>query len=132
MKKYISIIIALVLGAFGVLTLYLSTSIIFDLFGVRADQGNYVLFVVQANLYSSLIYIIAAFGFISKKSWTTLLLGISTFFLIATFLRFLIYTSSGGIHEEKTFSALIFRIVVTLVFTILAYYLISKNKKNEN
>ena len=132
MKKYITIIIALVLAAFGLLTFFLSASLIFDLFDVRADQGNFVLFVVWTNLFCSLLYLIAAFGFLAKKYWTTMLLAISTLALIATFVRFLIYVSSGGIHETKTMSALLFRIVVTLIFTILAYYLISKNKKNEN
>jgi len=132
MKKYISIVIALVLVAFGLLTLFLSTSLIFDLFDVRADQGNYVLFVVWANFFSSIIYLIAAFGFLAKKYWTTLLLGLTSFYLFATFIRFLIYVSSGGIHETKTMSALVFRIAVTLIFTILGYYLISKKKKNEN
>ena len=132
MKKYLLIIIAIVLTAFGLLTFYLSSSLLFDLFDVRAEQGNYVGFVVFTNFLCSLLYLISAFGFIANKEWTIYPLIISTLALIATLLRFSIYVSSGGIHEAKTMSALIFRIVVTLIFTILAYYLISKIKKNEN
>ena len=42
MKKAIPYFLATILGAFGLLTLLLSTSVIFDLFGVRAKEGNYV------------------------------------------------------------------------------------------
>ena len=38
-------VLAVVLLLFGALTLFLSTSVIFDLFGVRAREGNYVLVV---------------------------------------------------------------------------------------
>ena len=86
MKKYLPKIIAIILAAFGLLTLFLSGSVIFDLFGIRAKQGNYVLFVVWSNFISSLLYLVAAYGFITTKKWTTLLLGASTIILIAAFI----------------------------------------------
>lgn len=85
MKKYIPYIIATVLTAFALLTLFLSMSVIFDLFGVRAKEGNYVLFVVWSNFISSILYLFAAYGFIKNKKWTTSLLGISTLILITAF-----------------------------------------------
>lgn len=45
-KKIFRYLTAILLVGFGLLTLFLSTSVIFDLFGVRAKEGNYVLFVV--------------------------------------------------------------------------------------
>jgi len=42
MKKYVLSTSAVILTAFGLLTLFLSTSVIFDLFGIRAKEGNYV------------------------------------------------------------------------------------------
>lgn len=67
MKKYTSKLSAVILVAFGLLTLFLSTSVIFDLFGIRAKEGNYVLFIVWANLISSILYLFAAYGFIKHK-----------------------------------------------------------------
>ena len=67
MKKAIPYFLATTLGAFGLLTLLLSTSVIFDLFGVRAKEGNYVLFVVWANFISSILYLFAAYGFVKSK-----------------------------------------------------------------
>lgn len=82
MKKIIPYVLATILAGFGMLTLFLSTSVIFDLFGIRAKEGNYVLFVVWSNFISSILYLFAAYGFIKNKKWTTSLLGISTLILI--------------------------------------------------
>lgn len=128
MKKILPYLFAIILAGFGLLTLFLSTSVIFDLFGIRAKEGNYVLFVVWSNFISSILYIFAAYGFIKNKKLTATLLGISTLILIAAFIGLKIHASSGGIYEEKTIDAMIFRISVTLVFTIIAYFTITKKK----
>ena len=128
MNKYILYTSAVILTAFGLLTLFLSTSVIFDLFGIRAKEGNYVLFVVWSNFISSILYLLAAYGFIKSKKWTTSLLGISTLILLAAFIGLKIHASSGGIYEEKTIGAMIFRIAVTLAFASIAYFTITKKK----
>jgi hypothetical protein len=128
MKRYIQYILATILAGFGLLTLFLSSSVIFDLFGIRAKEGNYVLFVVWSNFISSILYLFAAFGFVKVKKWTTTFLGISTLILIVAFIGLKIHVSAGGIYEEKTIGAMIFRISLTLVFAILAYFTITKKK----
>ncbi|MCF8453376.1 MAG: hypothetical protein K9G42_09240 [Pedobacter sp.] len=128
MKKILPYLLAVIIAGFGLLTLFLSTSVIFDLFGIRAKEGNYVLFVVWSNFISSILYLFAAYGFIKSKNWTATLLGISIFILIAAFIGLEIHIDSGGIYETKTISALIFRIVVTFVFAIIAYFTIPKKK----
>jgi hypothetical protein len=128
MKKILPNVLAIILAGFGLLTLFLSTSVIFDLFGIRAKEGNYVLFVVWSNFISSILYLFAAYGFIKNKKWTAKLLGISTLILIAAFIGLEIYINSGGIYETKTIGAMIFRISVTLVFAIIAYFTIIKKK----
>lgn len=138
MKKAIPFLLAILLGGFGLLTLFLSTSVIFDLFGIRAKEGNYVLFIVWSNFISSLLYLFAAYGFIAFKKWTTTLLVISTAILISAFIGLKVYINSGGIHETKTVGAMLFRIAVTLLFSVIAYFTITKKtsfkvkiKKNE-
>ncbi len=133
MKKYVLNTSAVILTAFGLLTLFLSTSVIFDLFGIRAKEGNYVLFVVWSNFISSILYLLAAYGFVKVKNWTTIPLGISTLILIAAFIGLQIHINSGGIYETKTIGAMIFRITVTLVFAIIAFFTINKQlNKNHN
>jgi len=131
MKKIIPCLLAILLTGFGLLTLFLSSSVIFDLFGIRAKEGNYVLFIVWSNLISSIVYLFAGYGFIKGKKWTAFLLGGSTLILVTAFIGLKIYVSSGGIYETKTISAMIFRISVTLLFTIIAYVTIN-SKLNFN
>lgn len=132
MKKALPYLIAAILAAFGLLTLFLSSSVIFDFFGVRAKEGNYVLFVVWSNFISSILYLFAAYGLIENKKWTVNLLGISSLVLIFAFIGLLFHINSGGIYETKTIGAMIFRITVSIVFTILAHYTINKPSKLES
>ena len=133
MKKLIPYLLATILSAFGLLTLFLSTSVIFDLFGIRAKEGNYVLFIVWSNFISSILYLFAAYGLVKNKKWTTKLLAISSIILIVAFIVLQFYISSGGIYETKTIGAMIFRIAVTLVFAIIAFFTINKQlNKNHN
>ncbi|MBK9358255.1 MAG: hypothetical protein IPN08_12835 [Bacteroidales bacterium] len=129
MKKTLLYIIAFVLTAFGLLTLFLSSSVIFDLFGIRAKEGNYVLFIVWSNFLSSILYLNAAYGFVKDKKWTIKTLGISVIVLMVAFIGLLIHINSGGIYETKTIGAMLFRMIVTIVFAALAFFLISKNNK---
>ncbi|MBK6352392.1 MAG: hypothetical protein IPF46_03105 [Saprospiraceae bacterium] len=128
MKNLPSYLLATILAGFAMLTLFLSTSVIFDLFGIRAKEGNYVLFVVWSNFICSLLYLFAAYGFVKSKKWTASLMGISTIILVAAFIGLRIHANSGGIYETKTLGALIFRISVTIVFAMIAYITISKKK----
>ena len=128
MRKAIPYLFATALGAFGLLTLFLSTSVIFDLFGIRAKEGNYVLFVVWANFVSSLLYLFAAYGFVKSKKWTTKLLSVSASILTLAFIGLIFHIYSGGIYETKTIGAMIFRITMTLVFTTIAYFSFSRKK----
>jgi len=128
MKKYIPKIAAAVLSVFGLITLFLSTSIIFDFFGIRAKEGNYVLFVVLANFVSSFLYLIAAYGFIKNKIWTSKALGVSYIILMIAFIGLINYINKGGIFETKTIGAMIFRTSFTLFFTAVAYFTINRKK----
>lgn len=128
MKKALPYLLATILTGFGLLTLFLSTSVIFDLFGIRAKEGNYVLFVVWSNFISSIFYLISSYGFVTSKKWTAKLLGASTIILISALVGLFYHINSGGIYETKTIGAMIFRISVTIVFAIIAYFTITKKK----
>jgi drug/metabolite transporter (DMT)-like permease len=132
MKKLIPYFLAIILAGFGLLTLFLSTSVIFDLFGIRAKEGNYVLFVVWSNFISSILYLIATYGFIKSRKWTAKVLSISSIILIVALLGLFYHIDSGGIYETKTIGAMVFRISITLVFTIIAYLLFNKKLRTKN
>lgn len=128
MKQKLRYILAVALGLFALLTLFLSSSVIFDLFNIREKEGNYVLFVVWANFFSSIIYLIAVYGLVKAKKWTALVLLVSAIILSVAFISLKIHISNGGIYEVKTVKAMIFRIGLTLVFAVASYFFITKQK----
>ena len=128
LRKIVKYITLLVLVGFGMLTLFLSSSVILDLFNVRAREGNYVLFVVWSNFISSILYLVAVYGLIKQNSWTAGILSISVVILIAAFVGLNIHIENGGLYEVKTVNAMIFRMAITIAFT-LSSYLITKKRK---
>jgi hypothetical protein len=132
MKKYIPYIIAALLTGFGLLTLFLSSSVIFDLFGIRAKEGNYVLFVVWSNFISSILYLFATYGILTHKKWASVLLLISATILGVAFIGLIIHANGGGLYETKTIGAMLFRIAITLLFSIISYFSINKKDQIKN
>ena len=128
MKTKLSIIIAIVLFCIGVLSLFLTTSIFLNLFDIREKEGNYVLFVVIANLICSLLFLSASWGLLQKKEWTKKILIITVFILLFTLGALVIYASFGGVYELKTFYALIFRILITLIAIVTSNYILNTKK----
>lgn len=119
-------IIAIVLIAFALLTIFMSSSVLFDWFGIRAKEGNYVPFIVKTNLTMGFVYLIAAYGFIKSKSWAFWLMLSAALFLFFAFAGFYIHIHSGGIYETKTIGAMAFRIAFTLLFAGLIYIITNK------
>ena len=128
-KKTLRIVSTVFLAVFGAITLFLSTSVILNLFGIRELEGNYVLFIVWANFISSLLYLAAAIGFIKHKKWTTIVLAVSSAILIIAFVFLKIHIANGGVFETKTVGAMKFRTALTLVFTLMAYFTIQAPPK---
>ena len=126
MKSIILFISGFVIALFGIVTLFMSTSVIFGLFDIREKEGAYVLFVVIANFICAFLYIAAAYGFFTKKKWTTMVLNFSVGILIITFIGLGIHIYSGGIYEQKTIYAMMFRTIITIGFLLVSLKYISK------
>lgn len=115
-----------VLTVFALLTLFLSSSVIFDWFGIRAKEGNYVPFVVWANFICSWLYLLSAYGFVKLRKWTHKILIAAASILIGALIGLFFHINLGGLYETKTIGALFFRISLTLIFALLAYLRIVK------
>ena len=128
-RKIIIALSAIILALFALLTLFLSSSVIFDWFSIRAKEGNYVLFIVWTNFSSSILYLIAIYGFFKRTKWAFWVLITALVILMIAFVSLLIYINDGGVHEAKTINAMIFRILVTLGFSLMAFFFINKQLK---
>ena len=125
-SKIFTYVIIAVLTAFALLTLFLSSSVIFDWFGIRAKEGNYVPFVVWANFICSWGYLLSVYGLIKLEEWTYKILLASALILVLALIGLFFHINGGGLYETKTIGALFFRITLTLVFVLLAYLRITK------
>lgn len=125
MKSIVLTITGFIVALFGVITLFMSTSVIFGLFQIREKEGNYVLFVVVANFLCAFLYLLAAYGFFTKKRWTTMVLNFSVGILVIAFIGLGIHIYTGGIYEQKTIYAMMFRTIVTICFLLISLKYIS-------
>lgn len=132
MQKTLRIILPIFLIVFGGLSVFLTTSVILDLFGIREKEGNYVLFIVYTNLICGIIYLYSAYLQIMKRFLLARnLLIVAGLILVVGFLGLLIYVQNGGIHEPKTIKAMVFRIVFTALLSGLTGW-IHKNNFHKN
>ena len=132
MKYIILKITSSALLLFALLTLFLSGSVIFDLFGIREKEGNYVLFVVWANFISSFLYLVAAYGLFKMKKWSVWLLVVSVFILVAAFIGLKLHINDGGLYEAKTVNAMLFRIGLTVFIAGSSYFLLPNKQFSKN
>ena len=119
---------AILLTLFALITVFMSGSVIFDLFGIREKEGNYVLFIVITNFICGFIYLVAAYGMFFGRTWTTRLLVFATSILTISFVGLIWHISSGGIYEQQTVKAMLFRIAITAVFAGLSWRFTSAEK----
>ncbi len=134
MKTKVPKISAIILTLFALITVFMSGSVIFDLFGIREKEGHYVLFIVISNFICGFFYLMAAYGLFVRKKWTTHLLLVSTAILLLSFAGLLWHINTGGIYEQQTIKAMLFRISITILFTGISWRYISKeniNRKQE-
>jgi drug/metabolite transporter (DMT)-like permease len=121
-----------VLGLFGLLTLFVSSSILFDLFEVREKLNHYILFVVCANFICAFLYLFASYCFFTKNKQATIALFIAVAILLATYISLLIYVQTGRIFEMRTVKAMLFRTSITIVFAGISWYFLTRTRLTES
>ena len=118
--KLTRVILGLVIIAFGALTLFLSTSVLLDLFGIRERESPYVPAVVVANLIASLLYLPAGVGLLMKRRWTARLLAMAVVVLLVGAVFLALHIAAGSEYRTATIGALTFRTLLTSAFFLLA------------
>jgi len=126
MIKILRIIVAVLLILLGGATVFMASSVLFDWFGIREMEGNYVPFIVYANLACGLIYLYAVYSLLKKQKLAAWLLTFATGILVVASIAFAIYIYLGGVHEEQTVFALIFRTSITAFLAWLSFYIYKK------
>ncbi|MDX1348913.1 MAG: hypothetical protein R3279_01635 [Putridiphycobacter sp.] len=128
MKATSKKVLVIVLVLFGALTLFLSGSVLLDLFGMRVKEGNYVSIVVWANFMASILYLVAAYGIFKNKSWMVKPLVLALVVMVIGVIGFFIHVINNGLYETRTVGALAFRVAITAVFLVATFQ--AKPKEN--
>lgn len=121
MKRITLFTITAVLFGFGLLTIFMSSAVIFDLFNIRAHQGHYVPFIVWVNFFSGILYVVAGYAFLKGKRWSARPLVVSFAFLGIALAGLAMHINAGGAYETKTVAAMIFRLAVNAVMAFIVY-----------
>jgi hypothetical protein len=122
-------LLSIFICAFGALTLFMSGSVIFDLFGIRDLEGNYVSFIVWINFLGGFMYFFAGYGLWKNQRWSLRVFGGLIVMLILGYMGLFIHIYNEGLYEEKTVRAMLFRIVLTLVLYVISRFFLSKSNK---
>lgn len=125
-NKIVRYVIAIVIIAFASATLFMSSSVIFDWFGIREKEGDYVPFIVWTNFIAGILYLFAAYGLLKARKWAVWILTGTVIFLVTALIVLAFYIDSGGVFELKTVGAMGFRILLTIAFSVFAYYNLKK------
>lgn len=120
-NKTVKNIVAVVLIAFALVTIFMSSAVLFDWFDIRAKQGNYVLFIVKTNFTAGFLYLIAAYGFIKSYKWSFWVMLSIALLLFYTTALFYLHIHTGGLYESRTMVAIIFRVLFTLLLAGFIY-----------
>lgn len=121
MKNIIKKSSGIFLLLFGAVSLFMTLSIFFDLFGIREKEGNYILPVVWANFFCAILYLVAGYGFFTNQKWTQKPLGISFIILTIAYLVLALHIKDGGLYETKTVIAMAFRTGITFILFLVAF-----------
>ena len=124
--KTIKIILTLLLSLFGIVSVFMTSSVLFDWFGIRAKEGNYVLFIVYTNLVCGFIYLYSGYAIWKNKKSAIWALGLAVLLLVFAFITLGLYIREGGVYELKTVKAMSFRTLLTLAILIISYVLLKK------
>ncbi len=117
------------LALIGGVSVFMTLSVIFDLWGIREKQGNYVLFIVYANLICGLIYLFTVYAIWKKPKYAVYGLSAALAILVIAFAGLQSHIANGGLYEEKTVKAMIFRMSFTAVMALLSWFIFKKSNQ---
>ena len=121
--KWIKIFQPTLLIFIGVASIFMTSWVIFDWFGIRAKEGNFVPFIVYTNLICGWIYLLAAYAS-WKQQWIGVqLLLLASVGLIVWFVFLQFHIKNGGLYEINTIKAMLFRITFTITMAVAGLYL---------
>lgn len=115
-----ALIVAVVAGLFGILTVLSGGRALFRDEVARAVVGNAVSFVLWFNFIAGFLYVIAGIGFVLWRRWVAHLSLVIATATLVVFAAFGWHMASGGAFEVRTVGAMILRSGIWIAIAISA------------
>lgn len=106
---------------FGLITLFASSSVLFNFTAIFEKTGTYPSFILWMNLLSSPLYLAAAVGLNYSKSWSLHLLLVILIMLFISLSFFIVHMQNDKDYELETLMALFLRIAFTSTLAFFAF-----------
>ena len=119
-RKTALLIAAAVAFLFGVLTIISGGRALFGAAEARAAVGNAVPFVLWFNFIAGFAYVVAGIGlFLQHRPaiWVSITILAAT---VAVLLAFGVHILQGGVYEMRTVGAMILRVIVWVMISVVA------------
>ena len=129
MRRSLIIILSLALAIIGIVSMFMTFSVIFDLFGIRKQEGNYIPMVVYGNFACSFLYLFASWYIFKENDLSTIYLILAVLLLLITYALMLYHIQSGKPYEMRTVYAMLVRTSLTIMYAAIAWYLFSRVRK---
>ena len=114
-------VIASIALVFGLLTVKSGGEVLFVDGAGRDAAGNFVSYVVLFNFIMGFLYILAGIGLWLKKPWSVWLSFMVAGATLIVFAVFGLHIYQGGLFEQRTVGAMVLRLVIWAVISLLAY-----------
>ncbi len=114
-------VLSIIAGIFGIMTVISGSAVLFPNDFIQKSAGNYVDFVVWFNMLSGFAYIAAAVGLWNSQKWSVTISIVLTSSIAVVLLIFGIHVWQGGLYEMRTLYALILRMLLWFILSIVSY-----------
>lgn len=110
----------------GIYTFYITSAILFDLFGERAKAGNFIYITQVCNFICSFTYIISGILFFLKSKQSTTLLFIATIIMFVGYIGMLFHINSNRPFDMSVIPEMLIRTTGTMLYTAIAWHFFTR------
>jgi hypothetical protein len=116
------------LGLFGIISMIITSSLIFNIKGFSHHHANQLPYLLYVNFACSFLYLFASYGFFTKNKWTTACLFVTVAILILSYVGLIIHIQAGGLFDIFTIKLMLVKVSLTILFAGISWFYLTRTK----
>jgi len=116
------------LGLFGIISMFITSSIIFKLNFLKIQHTNQLPYILYVNFACSFLYLFASYGFFTKNKWTTASLFSAVGILIFTYVGLIIHIQAGGFLDMFIIKLMLVKVSLTILLAGISWFYLTRTK----